>query len=118
MAKLLNHKTILVGSAPDAVNIADQAIPNGSPLGAINNAWRVHPDTKQMIIPGDFPADRMPSQDRAIRVYQGRHSITAQRNAGGVLFCGAAMAFTAGYFAVHNMAERPVSIYSAVQNKI
>lgn len=111
MAKLLNHTTILVGSAPDAANIAEQAIPKGSQLVAINNAWRVHPDTKQMIIPGDFPADRMPPRDRGIRVFQGRHSITAQRNAGGVLFCGATMVFTAGYFAVHNLAERHVSIF-------
>jgi hypothetical protein len=68
---------------------------------AINNAWRVRPDWDDAIYPEDFPDDRRPQQLRpGQRRIDAAAFVPAQNAFGGVVFNGATMAFTAGYWAL------------------
>jgi hypothetical protein len=69
---------------------------------AINNAWRVRPDWDDAIYPEDFPDSRRPQQMHpGQRRIEAAAFIPAQNAYGGVIFNGATMAFTAGYWALH-----------------
>lgn len=95
-------KTVLIlGSAPNV--LAARELPRAmfSEIVAINNAWSVRPDWDYHISPEDFPADRAPDP-----VGPGQHLIGAAdyvpaNNAyGGIVYAGATMAFSTGYWAL------------------
>jgi len=108
---LQSGTVLIIGSAPEVVSIADQKIPAGCDLFAINNAWRVHPDTKNMIIPGDFPEKNLPPPERGINILRGRQTGRSIENAGGPLFCGTTMVFVAGYFSIWGFTSRQINIF-------
>ena len=108
---LQSGTVLIIGSAPEVVSIADQKIPAGCDLFAINNAWRVHPDTKNMIIPGDFPEKNLPPPERGMSILRGRQTGRSIENAGGPLFCGTTMVFVAGYFSIWGFTPRQINIF-------
>ena len=102
---------LILGSAPEVVSIADQKLPAGCDLLAVNNAWRVHPETRHVIIPGDFPEKDLPPVERGMNIIRGQQSSRASWNAGGHLFCGTTMVFLAGYFAIWAFKQRQINIF-------
>jgi hypothetical protein len=96
-------KTVLiVGSAPDAMRVADWDTSFFAHHVVINNAWQISTAWDCLIYPEDFPADRHPSP----ALCQGKQVITApafvpqQNRYGGFVYAGGTMAFTAGYWAL------------------
>ena len=102
---------LILGSAPEVVSIADQKLPAGCDLLAVNNAWRVHPETRHLIIPGDFPEKDLPPVERGMNIIRGQQSSRASWNAGGHLLCGTTMVFLAGYFAIWAFKQRQINIF-------
>jgi len=99
----LSLKTVLiVGSAPDALCVADWDTSFFAHHVVINNAWQISAQWDCLIYPEDFPADRHPSPAQCL----GKQLITAQafvpqqNRYGGFVFAGGTMAYTAGYWAL------------------
>lgn len=90
---------ILLGSAPNAVQIRDWQRPAGCVIVAINNAWRLRDDWDVHIAPDDFPADRLPPHPGADQRRLGSADyVPANNDYGGVAYAGGTMAFSAGYW--------------------
>ena len=96
-------KTVLiVGSAPDALCVADWDTSFFAHRVVINNAWKIGPGWDCLIYPEDFPETRHPT----LAQRQGKQLITAeefvpeQNRYGGFVYAGGTMAFTAGYWAL------------------
>ncbi len=69
---------------------------------AINNAWRIRDDWDELIHPWDFPPDRRPAALLSgQRIVDDRSFVPAQNALGGFVYAGGTMAFTAGYWALH-----------------
>ncbi len=98
---------LILGSGPDAV--AASSLPRGrfDDIVAINNAWALRPDWDALIHPYDFPSARMPPGPAPFqRIVTEDEFIPAQNAYGGVVYAGATMAFTAGYWALHHYRPR------------
>lgn len=98
---MLNAKIVLiVGSAPDVIEISNWNLSFISSKVAINNAWQVIPNWDYLIFPEDFPIERRPK----LTVGSEKKIITAddfvdhQNTFGGFIYAGGTMAFTAGYW--------------------
>ena len=95
-------RVLMLGSGPSVLQCRDWLRAPFDRIVAINNAWAVRPDWDDVVFPEDFPPDRQPATYAA-----GQRAITADiylpaNNAfGGVVYGGATMAFTAGYWALH-----------------
>lgn len=92
-------RVLLVGSAPDAPS-ASGFIQNETIVVAINNAWRALPRYDYLLYSGDFPELRKPGPEALAR--RGRsvpHYWPIMRDCGGMVCCGASMAFATGYWA-------------------
>lgn len=93
---------LIVGSAPDALRVAQWDTTCFAHRVAINNAWQVCPTWDFLIYPEDFPLDRHPSAKQS----HGKKCITAeafvpeQNRFGGFVYAGGTMSFTAGYWAL------------------
>ena len=99
-------KTVLiVGSAPDALCVADWDTSFFAHRVVINNAWQISPSWDCLIYPEDFPEERHPT----LAQRQGKQMITAQEfvpqqnDFGGFVYAGGTMAFTAGYWALGSL---------------
>ncbi len=103
-------RTVLIlGSAPNV--LAARTLPKSmfSSIVAINNAWSVRDDWDYHISPEDFPQDRKPTQLRPGQTQIGAADYVPANNAyGGIIYAGATMAFTAGYWAL--AALRPAAM--------
>lgn len=101
MKKKLN-KVLIVGSAPDAVRVAEWDTSYFSKTIVINNAWKAFSSWDCWIHPEDFPEERRPSSEHL----KGKETVTAdefvsvQNNYGGFVYAGGTMCFTAGYWAL------------------
>ena len=96
-------KTVLiVGSAPDALRIADWDTSFFAHHVVINNAWQISPAWDCLIYPEDFPEDRHPSlaQCHGKQVITAQAFVPEQNRYGGFVYAGGTMAFTAGYWAL------------------
>jgi len=93
-------KTVLIlGSAPNVLAARDLPKSLFSSIVAINNAWSVRGDWDYHISPDDFPVDRMPTDLTARQALVGASDYVPANNAyGGIIYAGATMAFTAGYW--------------------
>lgn len=96
-------KTVLiVGSAPDALCVADWDTSFFSHRVVINNAWQISPSWDCLIYPEDFPEERHPSlaQRQGKQMITAREFVPQQNSFGGFVYAGGTMAFTAGYWAL------------------
>ncbi|MGY6412462.1 MAG: hypothetical protein ACXIUV_15745 [Alkalilacustris sp.] len=95
-------RVLMLGSGPSVLQCRDWQRAPFDRIVAINNAWAVRPDWDDVVFPEDFPAERQPPaytpHQRAITadIY-----LPANNAFGGVIYAGATMAFTAGYWALH-----------------
>ncbi|WP_223423418.1 hypothetical protein [Tateyamaria pelophila] len=100
---------LVLGSAPNVM--ASRYLPKSffSSIVAINNAWQVRDDWDYHIAPDDFAQDRMPQGLSAGQALIRSDAYVPANNAyGGIIYAGATMAFTAGYWVLS--ALRPSAI--------
>lgn len=96
---------LILGSGPNVVQCRDWPRNGFDRIVAINNAWAVRPDWDVLIHPEDFPVERRP-----VDTHEGQAIVTAEtfvpaQNAyGGFVYAGGTMAFTAGYWVLHDLA--------------
>ncbi|SLN55865.1 hypothetical protein [Pseudooctadecabacter jejudonensis] len=97
-------RVLVLGSGPTVTQAAAWDRGPFDVIVAINNAWRVRPDWDFLIHPSDFPADRQPvdlAASQKIITYE--TYVPAQNALGGFVYAGGTMAFTAGYWALHDL---------------
>lgn len=103
---------LLLGSGPSAVEARAWSRAPFDRIVAINNAWRVRPDWDDLIYPFDFPDDRMPpARAPQQRFIDERDFVPANNAYGGFLYAGATMAFTATYWALHELKPRVIAYF-------
>ena len=97
---MLTSKPVLIlGSAPAVIAARDVPKSAFSAIVVINNAWRVRDDWDYHVAPDDFPKDRMPESLLDGQQFIGSDAFVPANNAyGGIIYAGATMAFTAGYW--------------------
>lgn len=95
-------RTVLIlGSAPNVLTARDLPKSLFSSIVAINNAWSVRDDWDYHISPDDFPDARKPQHLAATQQLIGAQDfVPANNQYGGIVYAGATMAFTAGYWAL------------------
>ncbi|MBL9037715.1 MAG: hypothetical protein JNG84_04290 [Archangium sp.] len=106
-------KTVAVlGSGPQAGELAslrgDDTI-----VAVMNNAWRAVPDWDYWLYADDFPEEGKPAPE--LRARRGRSSPQywpAIEAHGGLVLCGATMAYATGYWALHTMPFSQVSFFA------
>ena len=105
---MTNSGTVLVmGSAPNVTACRDWPKSYFSAIVAINNAWRVRDDWDYHVAPDDFPKDRLPQNLRDTQNLIGAASyVPANNDFGGIIYAGATMAFSAGYWALAALRPR------------
>jgi hypothetical protein len=93
---------LIIGSGVDALRARLWTRTAFQDIVAINNAWQIRPDWNYLIHPDDFPVEKMPSEiDASLQhVITATQYIPIQNKYGGVIYAGATMAFTAGYWAL------------------
>lgn len=95
---------LILGSAPDAVCAADWKKLTGLKIVAINNAWKIRQDWDYLIFPEDFPSARMPKACLPGQMMiEADNFVPANNQFGGIVYAGATMAFTAGYWALDTL---------------
>lgn len=95
------NTVLILGSAPGVLAARDLPKALFSSIVAINNAWSVRDDWDYHISPEDFPPDRAPTDLQAGQSRIGAADYVPANNAyGGIIYAGATMAFTAGYWAL------------------
>lgn len=109
--KFIENSALIVGSAPDARALANCDIPNTVQKIAVNNAWKLRPDFHIHICPNDFPDNQKPPKDYKARRVQNVGYTPALRRAGGTMFCGATMAFCAGYYTLNASSFRIITFF-------
>lgn len=103
---------LLLGSGPAVM--AAQTWPRApfDRIVVVNNAWQVRPDWDDMLHPDDFPPERRPQA-----LCPGQAIVTAAdyvpaNNAfGGIIYAGATMAFSAGYWALAALKPRVLAYF-------
>jgi len=96
-----NNKVLIVGSAPDALQVKAWDFSVFDTVVVINNAWQLIDAWHYHIHPEDFPIQRRPltlSSQQKIITYQ--EYVPAQNQFGGFVYAGGTMAFTAAYWAL------------------
>jgi len=92
---------MIIGSAPDALRVAECPLEGVDTVVAINNAWQIRDDWDYLIYPDDLPLDRLPPtlQTHQIKVTSESY-VPAQNRFGGFVYAGGTMSFTAAYWAL------------------
>jgi len=102
--EVLNQLNIVlvIGSAPDAVDVKNWDLSVFSSRIAINNAWQLLGDWDFLIYPEDFPADRLPvlPSQTSKQLITANQYVPVQNKYGGFVYAGGTMAFTAAYWAL------------------
>jgi hypothetical protein len=103
-------RVLILGSAPDVTTARDLSRDSIEQVVAINNAWRVRPDWDALIHPKDFPRGRRPRRLRhGQRLVSHPEYVPTVNAAGGFVFSGGTMAFTAGYWALAALRPRLIA---------
>ncbi len=103
---------LLLGSGPAVMAARDWPRAPFDCIVAVNNAWAVRPDWDVMLHPDDFPAERRPqvlSPDQRIVTADGY--VPANNAFGGIIYAGATMAFSAGYWALAALRPRVLAYF-------
>ena len=92
---------LVIGSAPDAVQVKNWELSVFDQVIAINNAWQITDKWNQLIFPYDFPNENKPATVLAHQtIVTEEQFVLAQNFFGGFVYAGATMAFTAGYWSL------------------
>ena len=92
---------LILGSAPDAMRAVTWPKRDECKIVSINNAWRIRDDWDYSVYPDDFPTQYRPNRkSHAQRLIDSSIYVPANNQFGGVVYAGATMAFTAGYWAL------------------
>ena len=102
-------KVLIIGSAPSATAVRDWDISAFDAVVAINNAWQIRPDWTHHIHPEDFPEERRPRANAQQQIITYETYVPAQNALGGFVYAGGTMAFTAGYWALHDLHPRLIA---------
>lgn len=98
---------LMLGSGPGVVACRQWPRAPFDRIVAINNAWQVRPDWDHLVHPEDFPPERHPPALQEGQSVIGAGDYVPANNAfGGIVYAGATMAFTAGYWALHALRPR------------
>ena len=89
---------LIIGSAPDAVRAREIEQRHLSAIVAINNAWRIRDDWSYLVHAGDFPTEALPRPKAGQEIHSAGSYVPANNRYGGIVYAGATMAFTAGYW--------------------
>ncbi|WP_287188236.1 hypothetical protein [Rhodovulum sp.] len=102
---------LLLGSGPGVLRCRSWPRVPFARIVAINNAWRVRPDWDAVIFPHDLPPDRLPPAPGPCQILVDETAFVPAMNAhGGVVYCGATMAFTAAYWALWTYRPRVIAM--------
>jgi len=104
-------RILMLGSAPMAAEAATWPREPFDLVLAINNAWRIRPDWDVAIHPYDFPLDRQAVAGPGQRIVTEAEFVPAQNEYGGFVYAGATMAFTAAYWALHDLRPSVIAVY-------
>ena len=104
-------RVLMLGSAPMAAAAALWPREPFDLVLAINNAWRIRRDWDVAIHPHDFPAERQAVPLAGQRIVTEADFVPAQNAYGGFVYAGATMAFTAGYWALHELRPSVIAAY-------
>ena len=104
--------SLIVGSGPSAIDLKDADLSSIAKI-AVNNAWLLRADFDYVVYPFDFPPDRRPPSTYAGLQVSNAHYMEAINSAGGMIFCGATMAFATGYWAVHTLGSKAVGFFAS-----
>jgi hypothetical protein len=113
---------IIVGSSPSAIILSNRLLPESYKV-AINNAWRIRSDFDASVFPSDFPKERQPDETFKGKTYTDIDYMPPINKAGGIIYCGATMAFAAGYWALSHFSTPLFGyygcdmVYNAVDGK-
>jgi hypothetical protein len=102
---------LILGSSPNVTMARDWPRAPFDQITAINNAHAVRDDWDAMIHPHDFPADRVPGVRDGQRIITETAFVPAQNAYGGFVYAGATMAFTAAYWALHDLQPRVIAMF-------
>jgi hypothetical protein len=102
---------LIVGSGPSATDLQNTNLTRFHRV-AINNAWRVRGDFDYAIYPGDFPVERHPPVWYPAKQVNNFGYMPSMNAAGGIIFCGATMAFAAGYWAADTLESRVIGFHA------
>jgi hypothetical protein len=93
---------LIIGSAPDAVQVKNWDLSIFSSCVAINNAWQLFDGWHYLIYPEDFPIERLPDLDSQAgkKLIAANEFVPQQNSFGGFVYAGGTMAFTAAYWAL------------------
>lgn len=104
-------RILMLGSAPMAAEAAAWPREPFDLVLAINNAWRIRADWDVAIHPYDFPAERQAVAGAGQRVVTETEFVPAQNAYGGFVYAGATMAFTAAYWALHELKPSVIAVF-------
>lgn len=103
---------LILGSGPNVTQAEHWPRAPFDRIIAINNAWQVRSDWDYLVHPSDFPADRMPDRvSPSQTVVTHEDYVPAQNAMGGFVYGGGTMAFTAGYWALHDLRPRVIAYF-------
>jgi hypothetical protein len=107
-------KTIaVVGSAPSAPEI-DALLGEHTIVVTLNNAWRATNRRDYLVYADDLPDASKPElRERALRGRSSPQYLPAVNAFGGLLHCGASLAFAAGYWLLRAMPCSQISYFAA-----
>ncbi len=100
------HIALILGSGPNVLDCVSWTKYPDTVIVAINNAWRVRSDWDCLVCPEDFPEDHRPSlleRSPKQKVQGPDEFVPANNRFGGILYCGATMAFTTGYWVLDQL---------------
>lgn len=98
---------LMLGSGPGVLACREWPRDGFDTIVAINNAWAVRPDWDYLVHPDDFPPDRHPPQTRPDqRIVPSDAYVPVNNRFGGIIYAGATMAFSAGYWALGALQPR------------
>lgn len=111
---------LMLGSGPNVLDCRDWPRGQIDRIVAINNAWAVRPDWDFLVYPDDFPPERRPVDLKPGQALVASDQYVPENNRfGGIIYAGATMAFSAGYWALGALRPRVIAflgcdmVYSA-----
>ena len=102
--------TLMLGSAPNALDARDWPRAPFDRIVAINNAWRIRDDWDDLCCPWDFPEDRRPPPEPHQRLILQEDFVPAQNQYGGFVYAGGTMAFTTAYWMLSALQPKVIAV--------
>ena len=103
---------LLLGSGPAVMAARDWPRAPFDRIAVVNNAWQVRPDWDLLLHPEDFAPDRRPQDLRPGQsIVTADAYVPANNVFGGIIYAGATMAFSAGYWVLDALRPRVLAYF-------